>query len=202
MTSSGMSNRTRGPRDGTGCPETALVLACPQEPYSIIKMFSSYNSTGGAGLRYGIRMLHSNIGLKRLFESEIKYLDSIDPEILKDRFKITATDVRKYTARVGKSSKFTSYPRDHGEDPWHVMDFSQMMEFAATRPAKEGKNIGYMTDGHFVPYYHQRGISPCTMQYDVIIKQEFFGQEFGHLLGKKLGPGVVAENIKRQIQIK
>ena len=161
-------------------------------------------------------MLHSNVGLKRLFEREIDYLDSINPSILRERFKITAIDVRKYTARmkISKSSKFTSYPRDHGDDPWHVMDFSQLMEFAATRPPKEGKNIGYMTDGHFVPYYHQRGISPCTMQYDVIIKQEFFGQEFGHLLGEK-SIGVDSgsthsrasnrdrgQNLKRKIQIK
>ena len=131
-------------------------------------------------------MLHTNLGLKKRFESEINYLDSISPEILRTRYKIEAADVRKYTARMKKTSNFNSYPRDHGEDPWHVMDFSQMMEFAATRPPKEGKKVGYMTDGHFVPYYHQKGISPCTMQYDVIIKQEFFGQEFGHLLGKTL----------------
>ena len=161
----------------------------------------SYNSTGGAGLRYGIRMLHSNAALKKIFESETNYLDSINPNIMRDRFKITAVDVRKYTARVKKSSKFTSYPRDHGDDPWHVMDFTQMMEFAATRPPKGGQNIGYMTDGHFVPYYHQRGISPCNMQYDVIIKQEFFGQEFGHLLGEK-SVGVDSRQNKRKIQIK
>ena len=168
----------------------------------VIKNGFSYNSTGGAGLRYGIRMLHSNAALKKIFESEINYLDSINPNIMRDRFKITAVDVRKYTARVKKSSKFTSYPRDHGDDPWHVMDFSQMMEFAATRPPKGGQNIGYMTDGHFVPYYHQRGISPCNMQYDVIIKQEFFGQEFGHLLGEKSVGVDSRQNIKRQIQIK
>lgn len=144
----------------------------------------SYNSTGGAGLRYGIRRLHANFDLKRAFLKELNYLDSIDPEIMINRFNMTPSEVEKFTHRYKKNSKFMSYPRDHGEDPWHVMDFSQMMKFAATRKPKAGKKIGYMTDGHFVPYYHQRGISPCTMQYDVIIKQEFFGQEFGHLLDK------------------
>ena len=148
----------------------------------------SYNSTGGAGLRYGIRMLHTNVGLKRLFENETKYLDSIDPQIMKSRFKIDYASIRKYTSGSNWKSakgnrKYASYPRQIGEDPWHVMDFSKMMDFAASRSPKEGKEYGYMTDGHFVPYYHQKGISPCNMQYDVIIKQEFFGQEFGYLLG-------------------
>ena len=129
-------------------------------------------------------MLHSNVGLRKRFQTETFYLDSIDPELFKNRFHIPETDIRKYIGLRRKTSKLTSYPRDYGEDPWHVMDFSEMMEFAATRKPKEGKKVGYMTDGHFVPYYHQKGISPCTMQYDVVIKQEFFGQEFGHLLGK------------------
>ena len=74
----------------------------------------------------------------------------------------------------------TSFPRDSNvENPWHIMDFSKFIEYAASRPRLTGEKFGYISDKHFAPYYSIKPMSPCNIQYDVIIKQEFLGDELG-----------------------
>ena len=74
----------------------------------------------------------------------------------------------------------TSFPRDNNvENPWHIMDFSKFIEYAASRPRLTGEKFGYISDKHFAPYYSIKPMSPCNIQYDVIIKQEFLGDELG-----------------------
>ena len=53
-------------------------------------------------------------------------------------------------------------------------EFPKMVAFIANNK---------MDDGHFRPYYTQNTMSPCQLQYDVILKQENFGNEFGFLAG-------------------
>ena len=92
----------------------------------------------------------------------------------------------------------TSFPRGGDvENPWHIIDFSKFIEYAASRPKTDGPEWGgqklpfaiggdfvggYITDKHFAPYYSLKPISPCNIQYDVIIKQEFLGDELGSRL--------------------
>ena len=88
-----------------------------------------------------------------------------------------------------ESKKKTSFPRDgDAENPWHIIDFSKFMEYAASRPkfnpnrpfpSVVKNKVGYIQDKHFAPYYSQKPLSPCNIQYDVIIKQEFLGDELG-----------------------
>ena len=74
----------------------------------------------------------------------------------------------------------TSFPREGDvENPWHIIDFSKFIEYATSRPKLFGEKFGYVTDKHFAPYYSIKPLSPCNIPYDVIIKQEFLGEELG-----------------------
>ena len=82
----------------------------------------------------------------------------------------------------------TSFPRDcNVENPWHIMDFSKFIEYAASRPRLNSERFGYISDKHFAPYYSIKPMSPCNIQYDVIIKQEFLGDELGEGSGSRPG---------------
>ena len=102
-----------------------------------------------------------------------------------------------YTGQI-YTGNTTSFPRGGDvENPWHIIDFSKFIEYAASRPKTDGPEWGgqklpfaiggdfvggYITDKHFAPYYSLKPISPCNIQYDVIIKQEFLGDELGSRL--------------------
>ena len=85
----------------------------------------------------------------------------------------------------------TSFPRDGNvENPWHILDFSKFIEYAASRPRLTGDKFGYISDKHFAPYYSVKPMSPCNIQYDVIIKQEFLGAELGEGSRRRLEFGL------------
>ena len=121
------------------------------------------------------------------FTSFFLSLKRLEPEVLKKRlaFKVAEEEMIRARYRGDKSMKDnlfskTSFPREGDvENPWHIMDFSKFIEYASSRPKLIGEKFGYITDKHFAPYYSIKPLSPCNIQYDVIIKQEFLGEELG-----------------------
>ena len=111
----------------------------------------------------------------------------LEPEVLKKRLAFKTAEEAMIRARYRgdesmKDNFFsnTSFPREGDvENPWHIIDFSKFIEYASSRPKLIGEKFGYITDNHFAPYYSIKRLSPCNIQYDVIIKQEFLGEELG-----------------------
>ena len=114
--------------------------------------------------------------------SVILSLKRLEPEVLKKRlaFKVAEGEMIRARYRGDEFLSKTSFPREGDvENPWHIMDFSKFIEYASSRPKLIGEKFGYITDKHFAPYYSIKPLSPCNIQYDVIIKQEFLGEELG-----------------------
>ena len=106
----------------------------------------SYNSTSGSGFRYGIKWLHDDITMRYFFSIELDHVTNLNPDVLRSRFQAgnLATIFKPTT------TNYTSFPR-HGpkiEDPWHVVDFSKFIQYAASKPNRTGTNYakGYILD--------------------------------------------------------
>ena len=154
---------------------TAIVTRHPI--YRIISSWNdkfSFNSTQPAGFNYGLRKLFLVPQWRYYFKQEHEMASRMERKLLVQRFKVKEVDLKKFKLKGGNEN----FPKDNGFDKWHLVEFERLVQFLA-------HFRGLVHDNHFTPYYLQsKKLSPCQLQYDVIIKQENFGQEFGYIAGK------------------
>merc|ERR1712227_1149614 len=129
----------------------------------------SWNSTAGAGFRYGLRFWKAHYATFRTtFRHDYKFLLGMSKEQIEEKHKFIP-------AGLPFTNTGNSFPREGKENPWHLIDLRDFIEAFAN----DSKIVN--DDPHFTTFAADMGRHPCNNYYDLIIRQESLGEEMGFL---------------------